>query len=146
MNKVKIREMLPDETPTLVRWLYKHRETNLVDLEPFRKNQVKVFVAYDEVGIICFIPIRAIYLFDALAPNPGAGETELALAFKAMQQYLIEDAKEYNVSKALVQPSDPKFSKFIQRHFAYTPVTRETLEFNFNEVQEPAKCHDALSQ
>jgi hypothetical protein len=140
MNKAKIREMTEDETPLLVRWLYKHRETNLVDLEPFRKNQVKVFVAEDEFGVICFIPIRAIYLFDALAPNPGAGEAELAMAFKAMQEYLIEDAKEHNVSKALVQPSDAKFSKFIQKHFNYSPIVRETLEFNFNEVQEPAKC------
>jgi hypothetical protein len=140
MTEIKIREMRADETPLLVKWLYKHRETNLVDLEVFRKNQVRIFVAEDEEGVICFIPIQAIYMYDALAPRPDIKPEQLASAFANMNTFLWKLAREENVGKVLVQPSDKKFSEFIQRHFDFVPVIRETLELNFNEVSESAKC------
>src|SRR5271154_3094378 len=123
MTPIKIREMRSDETPLLVRWLYEYRKTNLVDMEPFRKNQMRIFVAEQGSEIVCFIPVRMVYWYDALAPNPEVDNGRLASAFSAMHDYLLQDAKENNVGKAYVQPNDAKFSEFIQQHFDFLPVT-----------------------
>jgi hypothetical protein len=140
MTRINIREMRSSETLLLKSWLFQHRETNLVDMEPFVKGQVRVFVAEQDDEIVAFIPVRAVFWYDALAPNPDADPQQLASAFSAMHDYLINEAKEKNVSKVYVQPNDAKFSEFIQQHFDFSPVSHQTLEFNFNKVAEPAKC------
>jgi hypothetical protein len=140
MNKTTIREMLPSETPLLVKWLYAHKDVNQVDLEVFRRGQVRIFVAEKDEKIVYFMPIKSVYWFEAGAPNPEATPSEIGQAFSAMNDFLIARAREENVSTVFVQPSDEKFSNFVQTHFNYEPVTRPTLEFNFNAAQETAKC------
>jgi hypothetical protein len=141
MKFVKIREMEKSEIPIMQRWVYEHRAVNQVDWEVFRRGQVRIYAAENEFGVICYIPVRIDYHFDALGPRPGVASSDLASAFAAMNEFLDRQAKEAKViSRIWVQPSDGKFSKFIQKHFGYKLVTRETLEKNLNEVQESAKC------
>ena len=140
MNPVTIREMKASETPLLIEWLYVHKDVNQVDFEHFRRNQVKVYVAEDSHGIICFIPIRLVYMFDAIAPQPNLETNKFALVCKAMMEELENVAKEMNVPEVWVQPSDDKFSMFLKKHFGFIKVTRNTLVKSFNEPQESAKC------
>jgi hypothetical protein len=141
MNEITIREMRADETPLLVRWLYEYRETNLVDLTPFRKNQVRVYVAEKPDGPVYFFPVRFDYHFDAGAPRPGVSSFELAQAFSAMNEFMKGLAATENVGNAFVEPSDARFSAFLQK-LGYQPVTRETLQMKFNELKptETAQC------
>ena len=135
MNKVTIREMLSSETPQLVQWLYAHKDVNQVNFETFRKNQVRVYVAEDETGILAFIPIQFVYRYDALAPLPGISSLRLAKACEAMTEFIKNKASEENIGEIWVQPSDIQFSKFLQ-HLGYAPITQETLCMHFNMKSE----------
>ena len=136
MNDITIREMNPSETPTLVRWLYEHRDTNLVDLEPFRRNQVRVYVAEDSTGILCFIPIQMYYSFDALAPRPDLAAFRMSKVCEKMTEHLKAQAQKENISTVILQPSDAKFSKFLQDELGYDLVTRETLQMKFDDIKK----------
>jgi hypothetical protein len=131
MNEITIREMKPEEAPLLVKWLYEHRQVNLVDFEPFRKNQVQIYVAEDKTGILCFIPIMHVYKFDALAPQPELAPFRLAKVCEEMIGFMKEKAAKENVPSIWVQPSDAHFSEFLQER-GYDRVERETLCMNFN--------------
>lgn len=143
MNEIQIREMDKSEVPLLIKWLCAHRDVNLVDLEPFRRNQVRIYVAEDETGVLCFIPIQMYYSFDALAPRPDLAGFRLARVCEKMTEHLKTQAKEENISTAILQPSDATFSEFLQT-LGYEPVIRETLQMKFNEkkLTETAKCQD----
>lgn len=144
MNEIKIREMKPDETPLLVKWLYEHRKVNFVDLEPYRRNQVQVYVAEDETGILAFIPIVYVYKFDALGPRPGLAAFRLARIFEEMNKFMKDKAAKDNIGLALVQPSDAAFSEFLQSDLiGYEHLECETLFLNFNKNKsEMAVCAD----
>jgi hypothetical protein len=139
VNEIKIREMDKSETPLLVRWLYLHKETNLVDFEPFRRNQVRIYVAEDPTGILCFIPVRCDFHYDAIGPRPDLADFRLARAFQAMNEFLVRQAKEDNVGKIVAEPSDTRFSAFLQNELGFKENTRTVLEFNVNKM-ETAKC------
>lgn len=143
MNNIRIREMDAAEMPLFVEWLYAHREVNRFNPEPFRKNQVRIYVAEDESGILCFIPIQFVYMYDALAPRPNLAAFRLARVFQKMSEHLMQEAARENISQVLVQPSDTKFSEFLQTEIGYKPVTQETLQLifdDFKEKTEPAPC------
>lgn len=145
MNEIMVREMAEAETPLLVKWLYEHRKTNLVDLTPFRKQQVRVYVATDKTGILCFFPIQMVYSFDALAPQPGLEPFRLARACEEMTKHLKKQAAKENISTVILQPSDARFSAFLQNELHYEPVTRETLQmkFEYEKPTETATCPTA---
>ena len=144
MNTITIREMRPEETPLLVKWLYAHRDVNHVDLEPFRRNQVRVYVAEDETGILCFIPVQAVYMYDALAPRPDLGAPRTAKVCAAITEHLKGLAAVENVSNILVRPNDAKFSHFLQG-LGYEETTRETLQMNFNKVTKSTETEQCPS-
>ena len=131
MNEILVREMTKDETPLLVRWLYEHRTTNKVDLTPFRQNQVRVYVTEDKTGILCFFPIQMYYSFDAAAPRPDLEPFRMARACQAITEHLKKLAVKENIGTVILQPSDARFSEFLQSELGYKLVTRETLQMKF---------------
>lgn len=141
MNDINIREMLPSEVPLLVKWLYEHKNISQLDLEPFRKNQVQIYVAEDETGILCFIPIMYVYKFDAIGPRPDLASFRLGRVFKKMTDFIKEKAAQENIGAILLQPSDSKFSEFLKTDsLGYETLTRETLFMDFNKKTESTKC------
>lgn len=143
MNNIHIREMEPSETPLFVKWLYAHKAINHFNPKPFRKNQVRVYVAEDESGILCFIPLQFVYMYDAIAPRPDLAAFRLAKVFQKMSEHLMQEAARENISQVLVQPSDAKFSEFLQNEIGYRIVSQETLQLifdDFKEKTEPAPC------
>lgn len=131
MNNIAIREMTKEETPLLIKWLYERRKVNLVNLEPFRKNQVRIYVASDETGILAFIPIQFVYRYDALATRPGLPSISVSKVCQEMTKFIKEKAEEENIGEIWVQPSDETFSEFLQ-NLGYGRVERETLCMNFD--------------
>jgi hypothetical protein len=143
MNEIHIREMEKSEIPLLVRWLYRHKDVNQFNLEPFRQNRVRIYVAEDTSGILCFIPIQFVYMYDALAPRPGLAAFRLAKVFQAMSEHLMKEAERENIGQVLAQPNDDKFSAFLQEEIGYKLITRETLQLLFSDQKqsmEPATC------
>lgn len=143
MNTIRIREMKISETPLFVEWLYAHKNINHFNPKPFRNNQVRIYVAEDESGILCFIPLQFVYMYDALAPRPNLAAFRLAKVFQKMSEHLMQEAARENISQVLVQPSDSQFSEFLQNEIGYKPVTQETLQLifdDFKEKTEPAPC------
>lgn len=132
MNEITVREMAKEEAPLLVKYLYEHRKTNQVDLSPFRANQVRVYVAEDNTGILAFFPIQYIYMYGALAPQPGLEPFRLARACAAITEHLKKQAVRENISTVVLLPSDARFSAFLQNELGYEPVSRETLQMKFN--------------
>lgn len=127
---INIREMKKEETPLLVKWLYENRKTNLVNLEPFRKNQCRIFAVEDETGILAFVPIQFVYRYDALAIRPNLSSISISKVCQKMTEFVKEKSKDENIGEIWVQPSDEKFSKFLQ-NLGYDKVERETLRMNF---------------
>lgn len=141
MNSIHIREMLPSETPLLVKWLYEHREVSQLDLEPFRKNQVQIYVAEDETGILCFIPVMYVYKFDAIGPRPALASFRLGRVFKEMTEFMEKKAAKDNIGLVLLQPSDEKFSEFLKTEdLGYEQLSKDTLFMDFNKKSETTKC------
>jgi len=71
-HQVWIRPFNKDtDARLLVEWLFAGREQNRFDPEQFKKGQVRVFTAFDESGIIGFIPVARCYLVESLAFKPG---------------------------------------------------------------------------
>jgi hypothetical protein len=138
MMGVTVREMTKEETPLLAKWLYAHRDVNRVDLEPFRRNQVKIYVMEDETGIICFIPSSTVILLGALAPRPGVESDRLKSAFYAMDEFLAAKAREDNIQMTLVQPNDTNFAAFLKNKLKFDSFVPEILYLNYN--QESVKC------
>ena len=139
MNDIRIREMTADETPLLLKWLYEHRKVTQLDLEVYRKNQVQVYVAEDETGILCFIPIQFLYKFDAIGPRPALAAFRLARTFQAMTEFMKDKAAKENIGAVLLQPSDAAFSEFLQSDtLGYERLERETLVMDYNRKSEKA--------
>lgn len=133
-----IRPMEKSETPQLVQWLYVHKDVNQVNFDVFRRNQVRIWVAEDENGIVAFFPIQSVYMYDALAPRPNVETERLRAAAHAMEEYLDSLSQEENVSKILVQPNNQSFSNFLQKRLGYSD-THPTLERHF-KYQSEYKC------
>lgn len=136
MNTIHIREMKSSETPLFVEWLYAHRDVNHFNPEPFRKNQVRIYVAEDESGILCFIPLQFVYMYDALAPRPNLAAFRLAKVFQKMSEHLMQVAAQENIRQVFVQPSDAKFSEFLKEEIGYETVNQETLRLVFDDFKE----------
>jgi hypothetical protein len=133
MKEITIREMRPDETPLFITWLYANRGTNKFDPEPFRKNQVKIYVAENETGILNFFPVHLVFLFGANSPKPDMApitQTRCILAFK---NFMIEKCKELNISDMYVQPSDVHYADVLSKMGC--EVAPQTLRFNVNKTK-----------
>ena len=126
--------MRADETPLFVRWLYEHKDVNLFDATPFRKNQVKIYVAEDESGILNFIPVHLVFHFGSLAPRPDLEPYKQVKCFQAMQEYMLAEAQKNNMSYMFVVPSDVQFADFLEEmKWEYEP---KTMKLNVNKAEQ----------
>ena len=132
MNDVTVREAVREDIPQMVEWLYAHKTVNEMDLQPFRDNQCRIFVVEDQTGILCYVPVQYLYMFGALAPRPDLAPFRLAKVCSAMTEHLRKQAVAENISTVILQPSDAKFSGFLQSELGYKLVTRETLQMKFD--------------
>lgn len=124
--------MKAEETPKLVEWLLAHKKINQVDFEPFRRNQIQVFVAESEGEILCFIPVEHILRYDALAPMPEISKFQMTRVCEEMTKFIKTEAKKYNFSKILVEPNSEQFAGLLEK-LGYQNDNRKHLLLNFNE-------------
>jgi hypothetical protein len=137
MTEIKIREMLPSETPLFVQWLYANREKNLFDAEPFRRNQVKIYVAENDTEILNFFPVHITFLLGANAPKPDMASITQTRCILAFREFMIKKCKELNVSDFYVQPSDVHYADVLTKMGC--EVAPQTLRFNVNKTKTESR-------
>lgn len=130
------RLMKPEEKTLLAKWLYENRHKNNFDPTPFLKDQVTVYVAYDSTGILFFLPVRTIWIWDSLAPRPDLPETKSAQCLKALQQLLVFEASQNNVGEFFFKASEESVPAFA-KNYGWDEA-KNMHSFNVNKL-EPVK-------
>ena len=133
MKEITIRELRPDETPLFVKWLYANREINKFDPEPFRRNQVKIYVAENDTEILNFFPVHITFLLGANSPKPDMAPITQTRCILAFREFMIKKCHELNVSDFYVQPSDVHYADVLKKMGCETAP--ETLRFNVNKTK-----------
>lgn len=111
---INIRRMEPSESPLFVEWLYQNRKLNHFDPEIFKRGQADVYVAEDETGILYFLPVRILWMFDSVAPRPGLGADMAKDCLRAFQQEFVQKADSANVSEIVFRASEPSMPNFAE--------------------------------
>lgn len=100
----------------LVEWLYAGREKNRFDPEIFRKKQVEIWTAFDDTGIVGFIPVARCYLVESLAFKPGIDPRVEAQALQSWQRVQVNEAFKNNVADAFFVTFDETVLEFAKRY------------------------------
>jgi len=136
-KQVWIRPMkdTPEEKKLLAEYLYANRKENRFDPELFQKNQVKVYVAYNDEGIQAFFPVRLSYTLESIATKPDLSPITHAKALVAMQTVLANKAAENNVADAMFVTYDEDVLKFAEHSGGWKKVIVPMLNLKFSELE-----------
>jgi hypothetical protein len=126
----------------LATWLYAGRDENLFDPGLFERKQVMIFTAFDETGVVGFIPVAVVYLVESLAFRPGLPDVTKTKALLSFQQVLVSKAAEGNVPDAFCVAQDERFLRFMERYGWRRPVAAmRNLHFADFERRPPEDDH-----
>jgi hypothetical protein len=137
-NQVWVRPMndTPEERKMLAEFLYRCREQNRFDPSIFTKNQVKVFVAYDQEGIVGFIPVRLSYKLESLSWRADVSPVTQSKALLAVQQVLGCKAAENNIPDVYATTTDPTLIRFAE-HYGWETVDMPVIKLKFSNLEKP---------
>jgi len=138
MKQVYVRLAKDEELPLMAKWLYEGRAKNRFDPQIFLKKQVRIYVAFNETGILGFIPVAAVYLVESLSFRPDVTKVEEAKSLEAFQKVLVNEAFAHNVPDAFFCTYDEDVQKFVQ-HYDWKPVTVPFFNLHFDDLQKPEK-------
>ena len=124
----------PAEVKLLVEWLYARRAENRFDPELFKKKQVKIWTAFNETGIVGFIPVTLSYTLESLAFAPGTSPVVEARALQAMQAVLVHRASENRIPSAYFVTFDTEVREFAKR-YGWKDVVVPMVGLKFSDLE-----------
>jgi len=138
-NMVYIRPYDKDtDAKLLVEWLYAGRESNLFDPEIFRRGQAVIFTAFDDSGIIGFIPVVLCYLVESLAFKPGLPSVTEMKALVAFQHVLVHKALEQNVPDTFCVTLNEDLLRHMER-YGWRPAVAPLRNLHFADLERKDK-------
>jgi hypothetical protein len=122
---------------TLAEYLYANREKNRFDPEIFKRDQVKIYVAFDDSGVVGFIPVVNGNQVESLAFRPGLSPITEAKALQAWQHVFVYHAFENNIPDAFFVTFDETVQEFAGR-YGWKPVVVPMLNLRFANLEKEA--------
>ena len=123
----------------LVEWLYANREQNRFDPELFKGDRATIYVAFDETGILGFIPVARCYLVESLAFKPGTSPQVRSQALRAWQEVFIHRALEQNIYTAFFGTYEQNLLDFAVDH-SWSEEKRLIARLKFSELEKKTEA------
>ena len=134
-HQVWVRPFKPEtDAKLLVEWLYAGREKNRFDPEIFKRKQVEIYTAFDDSGIVGFIPVTKCYLVESLAFKPGLSPITEAQALQSWQRAFVHKAAEHQVPQAFFVTFDETVLEFAKR-YGWKEVVVPMVNLDFNQLE-----------
>ena len=95
---------------------------------------MKIFTAFDDTGIIGFIPVARCYLVESLAFKPGLSPITEGQALQAWQRVFVNEAFETNTSDAFFVTFDKEVLEFAKR-YGWKDVEVPMVNLRFAELE-----------
>jgi len=115
-HQVWVRPFRDEDKKVHAEWLYAGRDKNRFDPDIFTKKQAKVYVAFDDTGIVGFIPVVNGNIVESLAFKPGLSPITEAAALRAWQTVMIYEMHVNNIPDAYFVTFDETVLEFAQRY------------------------------
>lgn len=127
---IKVEKMQAADIAEMAEWMSKLSARNNIDPDIFKYPATDVLKASNGQGVI-YMPRQRVMFLEALAINPQAQPTDVALALRALLQISEYEARAVGHGEMYFLCSDPETKRFAEHH-GFRPVTPAV---NDNDLQ-----------
>lgn len=115
MKNVFVRPVNPGDSAAFVKWSVETKN-NLFDPDVAKYPSTFVLAAFDENGVIAYLPVQQPLMMEALALRPDAKPAELAVAGKELTQAVVTFAHQKGSGEIYFVCKEPTTCAFAERH------------------------------
>lgn len=120
----------------LAEWLFTLRAKNRFDPGIFERGQAAVYTAFDDSGVLGFIPVVNGNQVESLAFRPGLPATTIARVFQAWVHVFVYEAHCKNIPDAFFVTFDEGVLKFAES-YGWKPVVVPMLNLRISALEGP---------
>lgn len=136
VQRILVREASPAEIEHMVAfWASQTPDGELLDENMLKQKDTAVFAAFDETGVLAFLPVQQPLMLENLIYRPGLSLRTTALATARLGEHALEETYRRDAGEAYFLCRNVDTLRFAERHgFRELPAALTVRRLNLRET------------
>lgn len=138
MREVYVRPANETDIPNLSDWLARNAGRNHADADAMSYPSTSVLAAYDNDGVLMYLPLQMTVMMESLAPNPALSNSKHALALREMVKTIMFTARTKGIGEIyfLLDENDKALERFARKHgFDVIPTGLKAMRLKVRDTE-----------
>jgi hypothetical protein len=131
MKHIYVRTAEPRDSGPFAEWA---GQNPALDIRALKYPGSFTLCAYDETGVLCFLPVQQPFYMEAMSFRPDLSESEKALAMKELTHALITFCHQKGAGEIYFMGSNEHTNEFAKRQ-AFTELPWKTYRVKLNDLE-----------